>query len=149
MEALAISLLLGLLGLYFTFVFTMYSALACCAPETRDLHPNWAWIMFSPLSQIAGLVLVFVISSSLDNEARRLEISPRPSPGNMIGLLGFALGAADVLLLKANSPLSWINGLACLICYVAYWRGLRRCIRTIKAAKVPSAPNPTQVAIAQ
>ena len=145
--------------------------LLLCAPESRTIHPNVAWLILlgppsfhivpasrtihaiqwwldlvAPLYLLVfGLFLVLRVESTLENEFRRRQMTPQPTPRKAVGITmcvsavgGWTplIGFFSVL----GTLLGTFLGLVHFVCWVRYWVYLVETSRVLSGAPPAASP---------
>jgi len=121
------------------YILTVRRAVESCAPESRAMKPDHAWLLLIPVFGLFWHFYVVVnISRSLGREYQQRGIATDPSPGLALGLAVCVLG---LITLTPHLFLRIVAVVATVICWVLYWLKVGDLTAKLKGA-APAAPAP-------
>ncbi len=136
--------LIGTVALQVFFLLSMQKALNRCSPANRTLEPGMVWLQLIPVFGIVwSFFVVLRTSGSLDAEIRSRNITGiERSPGRGAGLASCILSAWVSLvgwIPYVGLFLSFLPGLAGMVCWIVYWVRISRVAHGLDMSPVPVA----------
>ena len=129
---------LGVIAAEIFFLLTMQKALNRCSPANRTMEPGMVWLSLIPLfGMVWSFFVVLKTSESLDAEIKHRNIPGiERNPGRGVGLASCILSAWVSLvgwIPYVGLFLSFLPGLAGVVCWIVYWVRISRIAGLLEA----------------
>lgn len=123
------------------YILTVRRAVESCAPESRAMKADHAWLLLIPFFGLFWhFYVVTGVSRSLGREYEKRGIATASSPGLTLGLAVCVLG---VITLTPHLFLRILAMIATVICWVLYWLKVGDLTAKLKGSAAPTATPPT------